>query len=243
MPPSAPIKKKPQDNLLVGSLTPLVTLSGVCLIASAGLFTLDGQIATVWPAFLLVMAGPLVFPFILFPAGVMAGLWNALHGKHKSLVSIFAVASVAYLAFVMAATLCLMAVLATGLPVDSMGFFVEMFVVSGAVTPWAVFALRDRNNQLFILLIWAMAIAGSLALPLKISGTVGPVGYAAVAWAGIVVIMGVEHLRQNQIAAAQERARIKAANEAAAVAAAAAQPQAVAVDQTQDWQDNPPQNG
>lgn len=211
MPAPTHIKKPNPTPFLVRSLVPLVTIAGTCLLASAGVFTLDGHLGVVWPAFLLVMAGPLVFPFILFPAGLMAGLWNAFHGKGKAIVRVFAVASVGYLALVMAATLALMAALATSLPAASMRFFVEMFVIAGAVTPWAVFALRDRHNQLFILLVWSLAIVGVLLLPFKMSGMLGPLGFGAVAWCGIMLVMLAEHLRQSQAQAAIERAKAAAA--------------------------------
>lgn len=207
---AAPPKTKQKTSLLVSSLTPLVVISGVCLLASGSVFMLEGAIATVWPAFLLVMLGPLVFPFILFPAGLMAGLWNALHGSKRAVVRVFAVASVTYLAFVMAATLGFLAMLATGLPgaggASSLRFFAEMFVVSGAVTPWAVFALRDRSNQLFILLVWAQALAGTLALPLKMAGIVGPVGYGGAAWAGILLVMLAEYVRGEMRGRVQKQA-------------------------------------
>lgn len=211
MPAPTHIKKPNPTPFLVRSLVPLVTIAGACLLASAGVFTLDGHLGVVWPAFLLVMLGPLLFPFILFPAGLMAGLWNAFHGKGKAIVRVFAVASVGYLALVMSATLAVMAALATNLPVDSMRFFAEMFVVAGAVTPWAVFALRDRNNQLFILLVWSLAIVGALLLPLKMMGVFGPIGYGAAAWCGIMLVMLAEHLRQTQAHAASERAKVAAA--------------------------------
>lgn len=199
-----PIKKKPNTTpFIVRSLTALVAVAGVGMVCSAGMFTLEGHMATVWPAFVLVMAGPLLFPFILFPAGVMAGLWNALHTKHKAVVQSFAVASVAYIAAIMAATLGLMAALATGLPSYSPPFFVQMFVVTGAVTPWAVFALRDRNNQLFIVLCWAMLIAGMLVLPAR---GMGALAYGALAWVVMLVLLLIEHLRQTQVLAAKQRA-------------------------------------
>ena len=216
MPAPAQIKKPDPTPFLVRSLVPLVTIAGTCLLASAGVFTLDGHLAVVWPAFLLVMLGPLLFPFILFPAGLMAGLWSAFHGKHKAIVRVFAVASVAYLSLVMAATLALMAALSTSLPVNSMRFFAEMFVVSGAVAPWAVFALRDRNNQLFIMLVWSMTIIGTLLLPFKMAGLMGPMAYGGAAWVGIMLVMLAEHLRQSQTQAAIERAKAAAAPQPAA---------------------------
>lgn len=202
-------KSSPPKPFLVRSLVPLVTISGICLLVSAGVLALDGYITTVWPAFLLVIFGPLLFPFILFPAGLMAGLWSAFHGKQKAIVRVFAVGSVTYLAAVMAATLALTAALAGGLPLSSPRFFTEMFVVAGAVTPWAAFALRDRNNQLFIMLVWSMAIVGVLLLPLIMTGLVGPLTYGAAAFAGILLFMLVEHVRQSSVLAAQERLRAR----------------------------------
>lgn len=221
MPAPTQIKKPNPTPFLVRSLVPLVTIAGTCLLASAGVFALDGHLGVVWPAFLLVVAGPLLFPFILFPAGLMAGLWNAFHGKGKAIVRFFAVASVGYLALVMAATLALMAALAANLPAASMRFFAEMFVVAGAVTPWAVFALRDRNNQLFIMLVWSMAIAGVLLLPFKMAGMFGAFGYGGAAWCAIMLVMLAQHLRETQAQAAIERAKAAAAPQPVAPASEA----------------------
>ncbi len=213
----APITKPASTPFLVRSLVPLVIIAGACLLASAGVIALDGHLAVVWPAFLLVVMGRLVFPFILFPAGLMAGLWSAFNGKHKAVVAFFAVGSVAYLALVMVATLALTASQASGLPSSAVPLFVNMFVVAGAVTPWAVFALRDRNNQLFIMLVWSLALSALVLLPLLTAGIAGPLGYAGATWCAIMMVMLVEHLRQSRAYAAQERA--KAAPQAAPVAA------------------------
>lgn len=213
-------QKPVKTPLMVRSHVPLVIIAGVCLLASAGVLGVDGHLGVVWPAFLLVIMGPLVFPFILFPAGLMAGLWSAFHGKKKkAIVSIFAVGSVAYLALVMAATLALTASLATAVTSPSMRLFAETFVVVGAVTPWAVFALRDRYNQLFLMLVWSLLLVSLLLLPLKIAGLLGPLAYAGAAWCGMLLVMLVEHLRQSRVYAAQERA--KAAAEQAAQPAVA----------------------
>jgi hypothetical protein len=166
---------------------------------------------------MLLVMGQLAFPFILLPAGMMAGLWHALRASRaKMLVRFFAVASVGYIAAVMAATAWLQAFLMDKLPAGAPPFFVEMYVIAGALTPWAVFALRDRRNQLFIIMLWAMLAGCLLMLPLRLSGAAGGLGYALGIWAVMLAVLFVENLRETRRAAriAQAEERAKAAEEA-----------------------------
>ncbi len=195
--PTAVLAKVP---FMVRTLVPMVVLSLACLVASAVIFAIDGRISSVWVAFLLTVAGPLLFPFLLFPAGLMAGLWQALHGRQTMLVRFFAVGSVAYIAAMLALTLMVMAGFAQGLPASgSMRVFTEMFVISGALSPWAVFALRERDNQLFIMMLWSLVIAALVLLPVRLTAEIRPLLYGASAWAIMLAVMLVEYLRQTAV--------------------------------------------
>lgn len=203
--------KKAKLPLLSRSLTPLVILGTGGMLASAAVVAVAGGIAYVWPAFLLLVLGPLLFPLLLLPAGLMAGLWHIMQANRKWFVRVFAAGSIAYIAALLSFTVAFMAWQATRMPAMASQSFVWMFVITAGVAPWAVFCLRDRGNQLVIMMLWMQVAAALLLLPLLVVGMLGVSGYGFSVWGLIIVMLLVQNLREkSQIASAAPPAEAEA---------------------------------
>ncbi len=210
-----------KPTLLTRSLTLLLGICAALACISGMVLLLHGHMAALMPTLALVSLGQLVFPFILLPASMMAGLWHALHAhKAKAVVRFFAVASVGYIAAIMSATVWVQAAFLDELLETEPALFVGMFLVTGSLSPWTIFALRDRGNQLFIVMLWAMLVGCTVMLPLYLTLSIGPFFYAFSVWMIMLLILFVENIRETSRARKIEAARVQA--EAAAAAATAA---------------------
>lgn len=193
--PAAPASQK--TPVLMRSLAPLIAISVAGLAGSGAVIVIDGGFPNIWIAFILLFLGPVVFPIILVPAGLLAGLWHIMQANKKRGVRVFAAASIAYLAGLLAVTAGVMAGRVDGMPEVS-PVFVWMFVLCGSVAPWAAFTLRDRRNQLMIMLLWMQVLAASLMIPAYVTGFVGAVGYGFGVWCIMLAMLALQSLRENR---------------------------------------------
>lgn len=198
-PPAAgPAAHAPQKTpLLVKSLPPLIAISVAGLVGSGAVIVIDGGFPEIWIAFILLFFGPLLFPVILVPAGLLAGLWHIMQANKKRGVRLFAAGSIAYLAGLLALTSGVMAGRVDGMPAVS-PVFIWMFVICGSVAPWAAFTLRDRRNQLMIMLLWMQVISTALMIPAYTMGFVEAPGFGLGVWGVMLAMLALQSLRENR---------------------------------------------
>lgn len=194
--------KAAKRPLLARSLMPLVAISLAGMLGAGAVVAIAGGISAIWPPFLLLVFGPLLFPLLLVPAGLMAGLWNIMQKNKHWFVRVFAAGSIAWLAALLAFTMAMVAWLSTGMPRAVAPGFVWMFVICAGVAPWAVFTLRDRGNLLMVMMLWMQVASALLLLPLLLAGVIGFSGYGFFIWLLMLAMLGVQNIRENARAAA-----------------------------------------
>lgn len=142
------------------TLTPLISLQLVVLSVSGIMLTWDSSIMYVMPFFILLFLSPIMYPFFLFPAGILANIMN-----------VTSVALPRFSAFMLGMTVCYVLALLTGTTVltfrwlypamqGKMFYMGLVFGIVASCAPWATLALKDRNNVFFTSAVLIMQIAG-----------------------------------------------------------------------------------
>lgn len=154
------------STLVRKSLTPLIALNAISMAASGGYLLFQGVWVPLWPAVLMIFLSPVVFPLLMFPAAFFAGVMRVA-GEHYSKTSrIMAILSGGWLITIL--TAYVMTILHVTEPVLSGEtlFPALIWSVSASVMPWAILALKDRDNVFFtglVLMTQLSAIAAFLA--------------------------------------------------------------------------------
>ena len=145
--------------LIETSLNPLIFTSVAAVVVSS-IFVVDiaGWNGLYLPI-LLSIGGGFVFPILLFPAAFFSGVMQTTETAFPKVSKTFAVLSLGYIAAFMAAVTAFIiqshAMMFTG----PHALLIAGWSLAAAVMPWAVFALRDRKNLLFTMMVWMLLAA------------------------------------------------------------------------------------
>ena len=127
------------------------------LVAAAWMVAL-GHWRSVWVGIVALPLSIPVFPFLIFPAAFFAGLISITRGRTSKVMQFLSMAClVAVLAAWTAASFTLM----SSWFLSTAKIPALLFSVAAAVTPWAMFAAKDRGNVMFTLLVFYMAVAAA----------------------------------------------------------------------------------
>jgi hypothetical protein len=127
-----------------------------CMVVG-GLFMLyGGSLSGAWPGFLGLVMGPLLLPFILLPAAILAGLMNMLGKNNPRAERIFQTLSVLYLVSAMAGYETLIYWTLSGAHPKNAAI---IFALGAGIAPWAAHARQDRENLFYTGLIIMMQVA------------------------------------------------------------------------------------
>lgn len=158
---------------------PLVGLNCGIMFLSGAWLIIEGGIGIVWPAFLGLMLSWFVFPFLLAPAGILAGIMRVLAHSHPRTAKGMAVASMAWLAFVLS-------LYVTGsIAFSTLSAAGILYGISAGIAPWALFNLKDRSNLFFTGLVLMTELAAIVFTVLNVS--YGPTSF----WGGLASIFGL----------------------------------------------------
>jgi len=142
------------SDIVRKSLTPLMVINIAAMVVSGVWLTAEGYIFAVWPAVLVFLFSPFIFPVLILPAGMCAGIMHLMREAKPKLSKVMEVLSVAWL--VLAFTFYTMALfrmvagpLGAGDALPAM-----VFGVTAAMAPWTVLAAKDRDNLFFTGLVW-----------------------------------------------------------------------------------------
>lgn len=139
----------------------LLLYANAGVAAATGIWLVyNGQLIGVWPMFLAFIFSPVVLPIVLLPTGFFAGVLRVISngGGPKPLVAILSVLSIGWLIIAMSgyALLCYHELMtaAAVLPL-----YAKIYGCGIALAPFALLASKDRENLLFVGLVWFMQIA------------------------------------------------------------------------------------
>lgn len=142
------------SDIIRRSLPVLVTLSLGVMLAGGGWMTAEGAFSAAWPGFLGIIFYSLVFPYMLFPAALFSGMMQATVQSHPRMSSALGYMAIGYIILILSLYVAI-SFLIVGRPLPAL-----VYAVGAAVAPWTLLALRDRNNLMFIGMLWVMTLGG-----------------------------------------------------------------------------------
>lgn len=145
-------------SLTKKSLTPLVAVNTLALVASGGWLISQGFITNLWISLLCCIFSPFLFPVLMIPGAMCAGLMHLFHIAKPGFAKFMGFLSIAY--FVALFTLyTMLLVLSLDLVLATQGWVAGVYAVTVSLAPWSFLALKDRDNLFFIGLVWMAEIA------------------------------------------------------------------------------------
>lgn len=155
------------SDIVKKSLTPLLYINvvgmafgGLSLIWTTG-FGYAG------PGFLGLFMSPLVFPFLLLPAGILTGIMHLMlksQMKHW-MEKVLTVLSLIYLVSVLCGYTVACFYFLAGAPQAP----AAVYAVTSSVLPWAIFASKDRDNVFFTGLVLMMQLSAIVLVALNVA--------------------------------------------------------------------------
>lgn len=150
------------SKLVQKSLSPLIYISLIGMVASgAWLVSLD-LIMRIWIPVLILVFAPFILPALMIPAAFAAGVMRVVEQVYPRVSKVMGFLSISYLVTLLAfygagVFYCVAGVPAT-LPA-------AVFAVCGSTAPWFILAAKDRDNVFFtglivMMLLTALALVG-----------------------------------------------------------------------------------
>jgi len=144
------------SNLVRASQTPLL-YANLVVAAGAGVYlAATGYVTTVWPFIVGLLFSPIVFPLLLTPVGLFAGMAHLLSQAKPGVARFLNILSVGTLVTVMAGVCVL--VLRLVYDVATVQPIAAVYGVAIALSAWALLALKDRQNLFFTGMLWMTQI-------------------------------------------------------------------------------------
>lgn len=214
-------------NLVKKSLNPFIAAGIVCVVCSGFWLIGAGHWYALWPAVMAFVASPILFPLLMIPAGFCAGVMMATEKKYPYASRLFAALSFMWFVTLMAGyTAWSFAVVLPYIINDA-----EMLVpgvvwgIAAGLTPWALFATRDRETVFFTGLVYMAAVVAAVLFPLSLSYALGTMQIFWFYWLALGVMVGLQSLYEKLFvkpevapappaeAQAEDAPQISAANE------------------------------
>ncbi|MBI1214430.1 MAG: hypothetical protein GC185_01265 [Alphaproteobacteria bacterium] len=163
--------QKTLTGFLRKTLTPLISLQLLVMTVSGIVLAWQGSIMYVMPFILALVMAPLVYPLLLWPAGVFANIMNVTSAALPRFSSFMLGVTVCYILALFTATAILTFYWISPAMQGDMFYVALVFGAVAAAAPWAAFALKDRQNVFFTALVLflqiglaVMAVAGGIVL-------------------------------------------------------------------------------
>lgn len=136
----------------------MAVLNGLVMLGSGVWLVVLGIWQVAWPGVLGLMMSPFLFPFLMFPGALFAGLIGHVPPSQPRKAEILlACAALCFTATLSGYTIILFFLASGGLSGVTLWPTI-LWVLSSAVLPWAWLGLKDRDNAFFISLLILMQI-------------------------------------------------------------------------------------
>ena len=143
------------SGLVQKSLTPLIFINLAAMVMSGVWLLALGLLGGIWGVFLVLLVSPVIFPFLLIPAAMCAGIMRIFAVSKPVLAKVMEILSIVYLVTML--TLSVMGcfdLINDVLAIAPALIPAMIYGVTGALTPWLAFAAKDRENVFFTGLVF-----------------------------------------------------------------------------------------
>lgn len=145
-------------SIIKKSLTPLVAVNTVLLVASGGWLISQGFITNLWISLLCCIFSPFLFPILMIPGAMCAGLMHLFHIAKPGFARFMGFTSVVYFVALFTAYTFAM-IRSVDYLLATQGWPAGVYAVAVSLGPWSFLALKDRDNLFFTGLIWMAEIS------------------------------------------------------------------------------------
>lgn len=153
------------SDIVQKSLTPIIYINVTGMVFGALSLIWSGNFHNAWPAFAGLLMSPVIFPFLLVPAGILTGIMAITLKTHPKLEKVLTVVSVLYIVTL----LSLYTIAAFYFLVGAPTLPAAIYAVCSAVAPWAIFAAKDRQNIFFTGLVLMMQLSALVLVGLNVA--------------------------------------------------------------------------
>lgn len=150
------------STLLRKSLTPLLAVNLTIMIGAGVLLVVRGYSFAVWQATLAFLASPFLLPIFVLPAAMAAGVMRLMEKAKPGFAKFLGLLSLAWLVALMTFYVVLI-FRSVSVTLDREPLLTMVYGLGAAIAPWALMAIKDRDNLFFTGLVW-MAQVTALAL-------------------------------------------------------------------------------
>lgn len=149
-------------------LTPLIVLGSIAMIISGVWILLLGHWVPLWPGIIGFLFSSLVFPLLMLPAGFFAGVMQVSAQIYPRVSRAAMLLTFVYFVMMLSGYAMVMFYVASGLITATVPTLWPALVwsVASTVTPWALFATKDRDNVLFTGLLFMLGLSCAIVFPL-----------------------------------------------------------------------------
>ena len=160
----------PFADLTRKALTPLIAVCLVAALGSAAVILQGGGWRLLWVPCLALMFSRIIFPLILLPAAFFSGVMQAAGAVYPKVAKVCLWLTFGWVIAVLGLYQFGIFHLGAGLMEEPAParFPVLVWTIAIAVLPWALFALRDRDNILFTGIVYMMTVSALVSLPVMI---------------------------------------------------------------------------
>ncbi len=149
-------------------LTPLIVLGSIAMAISGVWVLLLGHWVPLWPGIVGFLFSLLVFPLLMLPAGFFAGVMQVSAQLYPRVSRVCMLLTFAYFVMMLSGYAIVLFYVASGLINADMPTVWPALIwsVAATVTPWALFATKDRDNVLFTGLLFMLTLSCVWVFPL-----------------------------------------------------------------------------
>lgn len=137
-------------------LTPVIYINLCAMLLSGPWLLLKGSLGSIWPAVLGLMISPFLFPVLLLPGAILAGIMNLASKSHPRLADFMTLSSVGYIVILLSLYASVSLRFVDSFLIEPTLIPAAIWGVAGGIAPWAIHASNDRDNIFFTGLVMMM---------------------------------------------------------------------------------------
>lgn len=143
------------SKLVQKSLSPLIYISLIGMVASGAWLVSLGMMFKIWIPVLILVFAPFILPALMIPAAFAAGIMRVVEQVYPRLSKAMGFLSIAYLVTLLSLYGAGVFYCVAGIPALLPA---AVFAVTGSTAPWFILAAKDRENVFFTGLVIMMTL-------------------------------------------------------------------------------------
>lgn len=191
----------PIQNIVKKSLNPFIGIGAVCMVCSAVWLISSGYWYALWVATMGLLFYSVIYPTLMIPGAFCAGVMMATQKLYPRASKVFSVLAFVWFCTVLSGYTVLSFIFVQSyLIVDAtVTVPIVIWAISAAVTPWAFFFARDRENVFFTGMIYMTALVAVIVIPLSLTYGLSGGQLFWLFWASLGTLVALQALYEKYL--------------------------------------------